>query len=186
MDSMDSKFESLSALASKLDQKIDGLNEVISEFERKLKTIGLGVPCWTEGVFACEGARNVRRGGIRYIRTDGWDLGYVKYGDGWRVVVKEIACYAHADRVDGYGQHEHSHSVDIGDPIPLLKAPRHVRAAATGRFPELLRGLEVQGKKYIENIEMVSSSTQAESQVGLIQHQPQGRLERWASLPKGT
>jgi len=156
---MDKEFEKLAAIVSTMQLKINQINLVILTFEDRLKALSPGVPCWLAQCFSQEkGAKRVRRAGIHYLKTEGWDLGYTKYGEGWRIVGKKVAHYFHADRFDPEGKPVFSHSVDAGDPIPLIKCPRYVRAKSMGSLGELLQKIETIARSYVETIDQVCDS----------------------------
>ncbi len=136
----------LARLAESLNEETDSFTESLSQLEKQLRQLNLGIECW---VPLLELARSGSPAGREtYIRTL---LGYAKTEEGWGFVTKEV-------RVErGYYQGDldcpYENEYDEGQPKPLLKSSRQLRLQAARRLGELLEALKSTGESFLSSIQ---------------------------------
>lgn len=128
-------LEELRTVAAKLNAASDQLNETINTYEAALVESGIGLNCWLEDEVCSP-----------------WELGFAKIDHEWRLAVRELT---HTETTGGW-------RTDSGSPIPLIRAPRHVRVAAAERFELLAKVMTERGTKYLEDLECADSTLNKE------------------------
>jgi len=132
MSPFDENLAKLSVAAKKLNTKTEDLSRLIGSVEATLAASQLGLTVWLETILSRGAARettdqNGKPIGNRY-ECDAWLLGYDKVEDAWHVATKRILVRADQQMS---GTHREEERLDLGEAIPLLKAPRSVRVEAT-------------------------------------------------------
>jgi hypothetical protein len=141
--------ESLSkveALASRLNEKTDSLNQTIETIEQRLDAANVGVEVWSKYF----DQKQYEDGSFR-----AWELGYGKGPKGWGIVVKRIRG---SEGIDHFGNPDIDwRDEDDRPPTALLDAPREVRMNAAGLLEDLLDEIAKQIKSYTEDIEKAAA-----------------------------
>lgn len=151
-----SSVDSLKKLAATLNQETEDLNKLIEDLESELDACRIGVSIWLDVVLDKRTSIEVfeRRNGDHeeeQIR-EGWDLGYCKVGDKWRFAVKRIRSTSRDDTTDQFGLEE-SVWADVGNPVPLVQAPRVVRVQAASLLDQLLETLHNRVEGFVKDIQ---------------------------------
>jgi hypothetical protein len=136
----------LARLAETLNEETDSYTDLLSELEKQLRQLNLGIECWVTLLeVAKSGSPNGRE---TYIRTL---LGYAKTDEGWGFATKEV-------RVErGYYQGDldcpYENDYDESQPKPLLKSSRQLRLQAAQRLGDLLEALKSTGQSFLSSIQ---------------------------------
>jgi hypothetical protein len=162
-------LDALAGKASKLNAATDELSEIFEQLEAKLEASKVGVSVWLRRLLDAEaGEPNDRDRGI----DEGWTVGYGKVGGQWRLAARrERWPFAMEAWPTAGGDVTRRRNYD-GDPIvtdsavPLIHAPRSVRAVAAGLLDELIEKLSAQVDHYLENIEKAKATASIEATEG--------------------
>lgn len=127
MTPIDEVLAKIRERAATLNEKTDALNVSIENLEAQLE--GVGVEFWWTTTQIPD-PNSVDRG-FAYIDEDSrhYVLGYCKIGDKWRIATKKRATGMLQD------------TRDVGDPMPLVKAPRTVRLEVSRHLEEFFKAL---------------------------------------------
>lgn len=135
----------LSHLAEALNQETDAYSEALSQLEKKLRKMNLGIEAWVtltqKGVSGSPG----RDSSLRTM------LGYAKTSDGWGFAVKDIRVESGFYENDESCPYENHY--EQGDPKPLLKSSRELRTLAASRMAYLLNELRDQAATAIKALQ---------------------------------
>ncbi len=148
---------SLSHLAQKLNQTTDSYTRSLTEVEKQLREMNIGVETWLGISETAKSGTPDRETSLRKM------LGYAKLADGWSLAVKTV-------RVErGYLQNDREcpweNVYEEDPPKPLLKASRDLRIEAAGHVAELLGALETRA------VELIQSVERADIQLRQFEHQ---------------
>jgi hypothetical protein len=160
------KKRELARVVTRLNQISDQLTETIEGEEDELAKIGVGLPVWLD-------ERPFGRTTTEILQSDGslvpieehWRLGYLKLGGRWHIVTK------HMEWVCGGDWNE------VQAPVPLAKAPRHIRAEALPYLDSLVDCLIKAASKYCEDIEATLSKSQSSDEVNAESKNGRGKRE---------
>ncbi len=157
-----SSVESLKKLAATLNQETEDLNHLIEELEVALDACKIGVSIWLNVALDQRTSVEVvdRRNGDRdeeQIR-EGWDLGYCKVGDKWRIAVKRTRSTSRDDTTNQLGDEELVWA-DVDNPLPLVQAPRVVRVQAAGLLDDLIQTLHGRVEDFVKDIQTAKNLT---------------------------
>jgi hypothetical protein len=136
----------LARLAETLNEETDSYTESLSQLEKQLRQLNLGIECWVPLV---EVARSGSPAGREtYVRIL---LGYAKTEEGWGFATKEV-------RVErGYYQGDldcpYENEYDEGQAKSLLKSSRQLRLQAARRLGDLLEALKSTGESFLSSIQ---------------------------------
>jgi len=156
MSPNEKQFARLSKATSKLNAEADEFTAQIVELEKRLADLGVAVPRWLEGrQLGCEtNLSPSKRKGYALRGETYYVLGYAKIGaSNWRVAVKPARKVV--DEWQGAGIGEDDTVVvweDTGDAVPLVQAPRAIRAEAAPLIDELLDALAETTEKLAEKV----------------------------------
>ena len=149
-------IKELSSLSTKLNQKSDKLNSIISTVNRKLTKLNFGIEVWLAHdpveagdyqVFYDENEHE-ESASQRTITL----LGYAKVDDEWQLAVKRTLC-----QINEAGEEEITNTWGVQ---PLLKAPRVVRSSAMRLIPDLLDALKDRGESLLRAIEKAEKAAE--------------------------
>jgi hypothetical protein len=148
---------SLSHLAQKLNPTTDSYTRSLSQVEKQLRDINIGVETWLGISETAKSGSPDRETSLRKM------LGYAKLAEGWSLAVKTV-------RVErGYLQNDREcpweNVYEEDPPKPLLKASRDLRIEAAGHVAALLQTLETRA------VELIQSVEEADIQLRQFEHQ---------------
>ena len=151
-----SSVDALKKLAVTLNQETEDLNKLIENLESELDSCKIGVSIWLDVVLDKRTSieiveRHGRDPDEEQVR-EGWDLGYCKVGDKWRIAVKKTRSGSRDDTTDQFGNDE-SVWADVGNPLPLVQAPRVVRVQAASLLDDLLETLHRRVAGFVKDIQ---------------------------------
>jgi hypothetical protein len=147
---IDAALGELSTLSAQLNQATEVLNSIIRDLERGLAATKVGVSVWLEAdaPFITDFLLAETKNGKK---RNGWQLGYGKIADAWRILVRPVHEYWETpteDPTEGYWVIE-----DCGEAVALANAPRQVRVEAAPHFERLIIELSNKVKKFLVNVE---------------------------------
>jgi hypothetical protein len=143
-----SQFAALSDVAARLNAKSDTLNQLIEQFQDKLRALNVGLEAWvllqTEPGSAAlpvpgPGLTTTRQPTRATPVTIEISVGHARGDDGWGLYVKRIAYKPQALNVSPPASAE---VVPVSKWIKLVDASRAIRVEALGAFPTLLEAAE--------------------------------------------
>jgi len=154
--------EALAAKASKLNAKTDELNAAFEYLEARLAAANVGVSVWLplRELLDIDHGRPSESTASDDDETwtgsdDGWNIGYTKVGAKWRLAAREERwTYS----TDGAEKTFNDVPIIVSAPVPLVSAPRAVRAEAAGLLDLLIEELTKQVDFYLANIEKAIST----------------------------
>ena len=144
------EMERLRQAAEALNAATDGLNEVIEQLEDELAKIGVGLTYWLDEYQAQPAIFDHQEQNDR--RAKGWTLGYTKIGDRWRLAVREVTVEVPSEEDDPISRTPWSF-LRRGTAVPLLTAPRIVRAEAAPELERLVSGLRARADHLTEGVD---------------------------------
>jgi hypothetical protein len=160
MRGLDESINLLSEAADNLNRKTDNLNQTIRSVEERIQSAGVGLTCWLDqpehhispdqweskkGLGDCSFP-------LEYFRS-AWIIGYTKADSRWCLVVRRVEAHEEWTRDGDSESCSRSFLEPIGDQIPLLKAPRHLRVEATKRLGPLVSALTERVNSFVESVE---------------------------------
>lgn len=154
---MEETLKELKSISKVLNDSSDTLTSTLSEINKEINKLNLGVQIWLEGSPLLPGRRkappqNYPTPYVHTIEEGALILGYARTSEGWGLAVKEV------DIQEGFFEGDSEYPVrDIlekSKPMPLLKTTRAVRAAAIRLIPLLLQSLKDEGNKLLDDIEV--------------------------------
>ena len=139
-------IKELSDLSSKINQKSDQLNSIISKVNRKLSTFNLGLEVWLGAPLSSGPWRPIETStGNTAWTHEVTQLGYCRVEDEWQVAIRH-ANPVHEEKddydSDEAGEDGLDEGLNAGPPHPLLKAARDTRIRAMSLLPRLLEELK--------------------------------------------
>lgn len=143
---LNDSLQELSVLAGQLNEETDGLNEFISDLEKKIGASKVGVTVWIDEMKLLDESAGELEGS-----KEGWYLGYTKIGDAWRIAVKRVNELYDTNR-------EFVTANDLSDPMPLSKAPRIVRVESAPYLEKLVMKLAKRVREHIHNIQIAKQA----------------------------
>jgi hypothetical protein len=139
-------------LASALNKETDELNATIERLEQQLADAKIGVAVWLNVVLEADERLDdpeiVNGREVQMKFCTGWDLGYCKIGDSWRIATKQSQATGVADAA-----RTELPWLDTTSPMPLVSAPRVVRVAAADHLESLLSALSHRMQRFVESIQ---------------------------------
>ena len=139
-DQEDSPFErviellpSLAATAANLNEASKALSEIIERTDDALQRLNLGVTAWTQ----VQGVDNTASTGAGYWSED---LGYSRIGRKWGLALRKIK--------GEYNQIE----LEECEEWLFNEAPRFLRIRAITKIPDLIKELDREAKKMVEQL----------------------------------
>lgn len=143
----------LAQTAQTLNRESDSINALIERFEETLRKLNVGLEVWvTDPSLRREHWTEENDEGEvveRGTRED--ELGFAKYPDEWRLVIRTAAYREHPD-----GRWElvnTGHYTPLLKYMPLLQASRDIRIKALALFPALLKELKREADAALRAIE---------------------------------
>lgn len=150
MAPLESAMKNLSTLSGKLKGETEDLNKVIADLDERIRKTGIGVSVWLDDLLdEHEHFKQIDDGngdGRRVRLRSGWQLGYARVGEMWVIAAKKT--HEVADAQDSLDL-----PWDDADPMPLGKAPRHIRVEAAPLLEKLVEALSERATVFIKNIE---------------------------------
>jgi hypothetical protein len=141
-------LESLSKLASQLNQATDRYMNELREIEAELNSLNIGLDVELkepimEGKKIEELDQYQEPSGVVYNRS--WRIAYGRYShNNWALLIREYTVYSDER---GWCQEEET---------PLLSASRELRIAAADRIPNLLKQIEAEIQKKLTTLAKVT------------------------------
>lgn len=138
-------FDDLTTVSKTLNEQSNEINQILSDFEKKLAGMNLGVEAWvgawnTPGLFL-DHIEYTENGGSR---EGAWVLGYAEDGRGqYRLMTKRLTGYFDAQEV------WHSEEGEIRS---ILAASRKHRVKALELMESLLTALEQEAQRIVDAI----------------------------------
>jgi hypothetical protein len=155
-----SQFAALSDVAARLNAQSDTVNQLIEQFQDKLRAQNVGLEAWvllqTEpGSVAVPLLPGSRLMSTRQLTrampvTIEISVGHARGDDGWGLYVKRIAYKPQAPNVFPRASAE---VVSVSKWIKLVDASRAIRVEALGAFPKLLEELKTAAESAVQKIE---------------------------------
>lgn len=135
------ELKDLVPLAKTLNAESNEINNTISDLNSKLAALNLGIEVW-----------------LGPWEDDPIQIGFAKIenmkGTSWELVTRQ--CGEIRKELNAFGNYDYEPVYEeLGDPEPLLKAPRKTRIEALGLVPSILNLLK---KKAEENIETIRNA----------------------------
>lgn len=142
-------LKGLSAVAKKLNQETDALNDVIDSLEIELGKMKLGVSAWTDTILGRRDWAEEQEGSNDWekypvYRSSGFELGYAKVGETWVIAVRYV---------EGHGTDREEMTWSDGEPTALRSAPRNIRVEAAAHLEELVTAIQRRAEQFIRDIE---------------------------------
>lgn len=152
----------LSDLSRKLNQKSDQTNSIVTNINKKLAALNLGVEVWLDQYerdeLKADNYRKVYAGQLDPLSREKEViyLGYSNVEDQWQLAVKE------GTLVESFDQDNHENTLELIDVgrRPLLKASRRVRVKALPLVPRLLDLIKLEASKMLEQIEAAEKAAE--------------------------
>lgn len=134
------KLQKIKKKIATLNTKTDALNVTVVHIEDELR--GSGVEFWWDAHML---RPDITRGdeGAGYERAY-YVLGYTKIGTDWCLAVQAWEDIEEIGPNDQPGQFDEFHSLRVGDPVPLTRAPRLVRVAVADVLEKFLDALDAE------------------------------------------
>jgi len=150
-----SQFAALSDVAARLNAQSDTVNQLIEQFQDKLRALNVGLEAWvlleTEpGSTIVPAPRSPGRPALPTTVTIQISLGYARGDDGWGLYVKRIAYKPQTLNLLSLAAAE---VVTVYKWIKLVDASRSIRVEALGAFPKLLEALKTAAESAVQTIE---------------------------------
>jgi hypothetical protein len=145
-------FVSLSRLAQKLNQTTDSYTQSLTDVEKQLREMNIGVEAWIEISETVKSGTPDRETSLRKM------LGYSRVTDGWSLAVKTVRVERGCQENDPNNLWENIYEEEA--PKPLLKASRDVRIEAAEHVPVLLAAIEGRVAQLIQSVEEAEARLQ--------------------------
>src|SRR5215510_8635709 len=152
---LSNQFAALSDVAKRLNAQSDTVNQLIEQFQDKLRGLNVGLEAWVP-LRTEPGSEDVPGPGPRGSRqperatpvTVEISLGHARGDDGWGLYVKRIAYKAQMSNM-----FPPASVVSVSKWIKLVDASRATRVEALGAFPKLLEALKTAAESAVQTIE---------------------------------
>lgn len=138
-------FDDLAKISKTLNEESNQINSLLTEYERRLVSLNLGVEVWLGGFNNPElflEHNKYFEDGVRYER--GWKLGYAEHGRQYKLMAKEFA--GHFDQNEIWVETEGAFRF-------LSAAPRKHRVKALELMEELLGALQHEAQRVLDTID---------------------------------
>jgi hypothetical protein len=135
----------LSSLAETLNQETDTYTESLTQLEKKLRQMNLGVEAWVPL------KENNRSGNPKRQSTMMTMLGYAKTSDGWGFALRDVRVECGFYQGDADCPWEDHY--DEGEPKLLLKSSRELRILAARYIGDLLVALQAAGNESVKALQ---------------------------------
>jgi hypothetical protein len=152
-----SQFAALSDVAARLNAKSDTVNQLIEQFQDKLRALNVGLEAWVllksepgSVVVPVPGPRlTTRQPAPATPVTMEIAVGHARGDEGWGLFVRRIAYKPqHGIFPPATGE-----VVSVAKWIKLVDASRAIRVEALGAFPKLLEALKIAAESAVQTIE---------------------------------
>ncbi len=152
---LSSQFAALSDVAARLNAESDTVNQLIEQFQDKLRALNVGLDAWvlldTEpGSTVVPSPRVTSRPAAPTTVTIQISVGYARGDDGWGLYAKRIAYKPQTPSLVSLVPAE---VVTVYKWIKLVDASRAIRVEALGAFPKLLEALKTAAESAVQTIE---------------------------------
>jgi hypothetical protein len=152
-----SQFAALSDVAKRLNATSDTVNQLIEQYENKLRGLNIGLEAWvllrtepgSEDVPG-PGPRGTRQPARATTVTIEISLGHARGEDGWGLYVKRIAYKPQTPILFPPTSGE---VVSVSKLIKLADASRATRVEGIAAFPKLLEALKTAAESAVQTIE---------------------------------
>jgi hypothetical protein len=142
----------LSSLAQVLNQETDSYTKSLTELEKKINALNLGIETWVLLIESGESG-NSNRGIYRQTL-----LGYAKTDEGWGFAVQERRVERGFFENDSSCPYENEY--DEGPAKLLLKSSRDLRIRAARKIEDLLQGLIAKANDVIPTLKKAKELSQ--------------------------
>jgi hypothetical protein len=154
---LSSQFAALSDVAKRLNAKSDTVNQLIEQFQDKLRGLNVGLEVWAP-LRTEPGSEDVPGPSLRSSRqparamtvTVEISLGHARGDDGWGLYVKRIT---YKPQMPNMFHPASAEVVSVSKWIKLVDASRATRAEALAAFPKLLEALRTAAESAVQTIE---------------------------------
>jgi len=154
---LSSQFAALSDVAKRLNAKSDTVNQLIEQFQDKLRGLNVGLEAWVllrtepgSEDLPVPSQRRTRRPVRATTVTVEISLGHARGDDGWGLYVKRIA---YKPQMPNMFPPASGEVVSVSKWIKLVDASRATRVAALEAFPKLLEALKTAAESAVQTIE---------------------------------
>ena len=153
------QFAALSDVAARLNAKSDTVNQLIEQFQDKLRALNVGLEAWVllksepgSVVVPVPGPRltTSRQPAQATPVTMEVSVGHARGDEGWGLFVRRIA---YKPRPSGVFPPANAEVVSVAKWIKLVDASRAIRVEALGAFPKLLEALKTVAESAVQTIE---------------------------------
>jgi len=154
-----SQFAALSDVAARLNAQSDTVNQLIEQFQDKLRALNVGLEAWVllqtepgSATVPVPGPRltTTRQPARAMPVTIEISVGHARGDDGWGLYVKRIAYKPQTPTLFPPASGE---VVSVSKWIKLVDASRAIRVEALGAFPKLLEALKTAAESAVQTIE---------------------------------
>lgn len=155
----------LAKVAAELNEETDSFNSFVEGLEKELASHHVGVSVWLDYKLDAVTTEDEpidggpHRDEVLKI-VDGWELGYCKIGDAWRIAAKRVRGRETTEwEENGYGGADRVWEwADVSNPTPLIQAPRIVRIEAADHLDSLVKALSQRVKAFAESIKKAKTT----------------------------
>jgi len=156
---LSSQFAALADVAKRLNAQSDTVNQLIEQFQDKLRELNIGLEAWvllkTEPGSAVVPEPRPRLTAPRQRArttpvTIEVSVGHARGDDGWGLFVRRIA---YRPRPSGVFPPANAEIASVSKWIKLVDASRAIRVEALGAFPKLLEALKIAAESAVQTIE---------------------------------
>ena len=154
-----SEFAALSDVAKRLNATSDTVNQLIEQYENKLRGLNVGLEAWVllksePGSVVVPAPRprltTPRPRAQATSVTMEVSVGHARGDEGWGLFVRRIA---YKPRPSGVFPSANAEVVSVAKWIKLVDASRAIRVEALGAFPKLLEALKTAAESAVQTIE---------------------------------
>jgi len=152
------QFAALSDVAARLNAKSDTVNQLIEQFQDKLRALNVGLEAWVllksepgSVVVPVPGPRltTPRQPAPATPVTMEVSVGHARGDEGWGLFVRRIAYKPQP----GAFPPANAEVVSVAKWLKLVDASRVIRVEALGAFPKLLEALKIAAESAVQTIE---------------------------------
>lgn len=158
----------LAQLGQQLKAETEKLNSRIRQYEKSLDRMRLGVSVWLDDVI----------GDAEELRDGGFQLGYTKVRDKWRIAARRV-------QVRLQGDEQVVEQADDG-PVPLSKASRLVRLRSLGSLDDLVEKLTERVEFFLDQLRAGQDETADDTPPAPAEPASDEAEEPKADKPKAT
>lgn len=147
------KFAELTELSRRLNKDSDEVTSLIEQFEKKLKSLSLGIEIWLSKNPL---QTDINQGDLRRSEHKETWLGYARLENKWALAVKDVrVCDG---QFDGDENMPYREVFDLGNARSLVEASRLLRLEAVPKLGRLLGALKAKTESLLAELEKAKST----------------------------